>query len=109
MNHPWPNPFMSFPFFTNLLFLGQNSFWIWSLPLFAVFGDRLHPHVKFRSLCMLFSDCLGQIGFQTKPGTLGGWKEIFFLLDITVSSSASRGLREICRLLNHCSAMLPDS
>lgn len=58
---------------------------------------------------MLFSDCLGQIGFQTKPGTLGGWKEIFFLLDITVSSSASRGLREICRLLNHCSAMLPDS
>lgn len=50
MHHPWPNPFVSFPFFTNLLFLGQNSFWIWSLPLFAFFGDRLHPHVKFHSL-----------------------------------------------------------
>ena len=48
MNHPWPKPFVSFPFFTNLLFLGQNSFWIWSLPLFSFFSVRLHPHVKIQ-------------------------------------------------------------
>lgn len=88
-----PGPTLCVFSILHLLFLGQNSL---DLVVSSVCILRWSPsstcEISFSR--MLFS-CLGQIGFQTKsPGTPRRMEEIFFLLYITVSSSASRGLRE---------------
>lgn len=119
MNHPWPNPPCVFSILhkftiswtkrllvTNLLLLGQNGFW--SLPLFPFFGDRLHPHVKiqFSLYVLLWLSWSNWFPDQARdPKRMEG---NFFLLHHCFLL-CHRGLRELCPLLNHCSAMLPDS